>query len=117
MLTFAKVKNNKGNVNMIKKLQDLLSLSQDKKDALLIMAIDRLATEYRVFGSRQHICDVTTSGNYMHQIAQLKCSIKSSHDLINDICQQADVDIDTISKDDDFHYVLNMFNETFPRKK
>lgn len=102
---------------MITKLQDLLSLPQDKKDALLIMAIDRLATEHRVFDSRQHICDVTTSGNYMHQIAQLKCSIKSSHDLMNDLCQQADVDIDTISKNDDFDYVLNKFNETFPYKK
>ena len=102
---------------MIKKLQDLLSLPQDKKDALLIMAIDRLATEHHVFGSRQHICDVTTSGNYMHQIVQLKCSIKSSHDLINDLCQQAEVDIDEISKDDDFGYVLNMFDKIFPYKK
>ena len=106
-----------GGVNMLKKLQDLLSLPQDKKDALLIMAIDRLATEHRVFDSRQHICDVTTSGNYMHQIVQLKFSIKSSHDLIKDLCQQADVDIDAISKDDDFNYVLNMFDKMFPYKK
>lgn len=102
---------------MVKNLQDLLSLPQDKKDALLIMAIDRLATEHHAFGSRQHICDVTTSGNYMHQIAQLKCSIKSSYNLINGLCQQADVDIDAISKDDDFGYVLDMFNKTFQYKK
>lgn len=102
---------------MIKKLQDLLILPEEEKDALLIMAIDRLATEHHVFESRQHICDVTTSGNYMHQIVQLKCSITSSHELINDLCQQADVDIDAISKDDDFNYVLNMFDKTFPYKK
>lgn len=102
---------------MIKTLQDLIKLPQDKKDALLIMAMDRLATEHHVFDSRQHICDVTTSGNYMHQIVQLKCSIKSSHDLVKDLCQQADVDIDTISKNDDFDYVLNKFKETFPYKK
>lgn len=111
------IKNNKGYINMITKLQDLLSLPQDKKDALLIMAIDRLAKEHSAFDSRQHICDVSTSDNYILLIAQLKYSIKTSHNLIKNICQKADVDIDTISKDDDFDYILNMFIKAFPYKK
>ena len=102
---------------MIKTLQDLIKLPEDKKNALLIMAMDRLATEHRVFNSRQHICDVTTSANYMHQIVQLKCGLQSSNSLLVDVCKQADVDIDALSKANDFHYVLDIFDSAFPLKK
>lgn len=102
---------------MVTSLHQLLSLPQQQKDALLIMAIDRLATEHRVFDSRVHICDVTTSGNYMHQVAQLKCGIQSSNSLLVDLCKQADIDIDTLSRADDFKYVLDIFDQAFPIKK
>lgn len=102
---------------MITTLQELLALPQRQKDALLIMAIDRMASEHRAYSSRMHIIDKTTSGNYMHQIVQIKCNIQSREDLSSDFAKQAGIDLDALSKADDFHYVLDMFNNTFPYKE
>ena len=102
---------------MIKTLQELLALPQRQKDALLIMAIDRMASEHRTYASHMHIIDKTTSGNYMHQLVQIKCNIQSREDLSSDFAKQAGIDLDALSKADDFHYVMDMFDIAFPYKK
>ena len=99
---------------MIKTLQELLALPQKQKDALLIMAIDRMASEHRTYASHMHIIDKTTSGNYMHQIVHIKCSIQAREDLSSDFAKQAGIDIDALAKADDFHYVMDMLDNAFP---
>lgn len=101
---------------MIKNLKELLDLPQDQKDALLVMAIDRLATEHRVYPSNMDIIERMTSGNFAHQICQIKINIKCFDELSVDFAKQANIDIDALANSDDFDYVLNKFNNTFPNK-
>ena len=99
---------------MIRTLQELLALPQKQKDALLIMAIDRMASEHRTYASYMHIIDKTTSGNYMHQIVHIRCKLQAREHLSSEFAKQADIDLDALAYADNFHYVMDMFDNAFP---
>lgn len=102
---------------MIKTLQELLALPQKQKDALLIMAIDRMAGEHMVCSSHMSIIDKTTSGNYMHQIVQIKCNLQAREAVSSEFAKQADIDLDALAYADNFYYVMDMIDKAFPIKK
>lgn len=100
---------------MIKTLQALLALPQEQKDALLILAVDRWATEHRTFPTHMHIIDRTTSGNYMHQLVQIKCQLQAREELGSDFAKQVGIDLGELAKSD-FHYVMDVVDNAFPIK-
>ena len=99
---------------MIKTLQELLALPQNQKDALLIMAIDRMAGEHRTCSSHMHIIDKTTSGNYMHQIVQIKCNLQAREHISSEFAKQAGIDLDALAYADNFSYVMGILDNAFP---
>lgn len=102
---------------MITTLQELLALPQDKKDALLIMAIDRIATRHRVYPDEIRSIERMTAGNFMHNVAYIKQNLNAFNSLNEDFTKQSDIDLDALARNDDFHYVLDMFNNAFPYKE
>ena len=100
---------------MITTLQELLKLPQKQKDALLIMAIDRMATRHRVYPDEIRNIERMTSGNFAHNVAYIKQNLKAFNSLNEDFTQQADIDLDALSRNDDFHYVMDMFDIAFPK--
>ena len=100
---------------MITTLQELLRLPQKQKDALLIMAIDRMATRHRVYPDEIRNIERMTAGNFMHNVAYIKQNLKSFNSLNEDFTKQADIDLDALARNDDFHYVLSMFDIAFPK--
>ena len=99
---------------MITTLQEILSLPQEKKDALLIMAIDRMVTRHGVYPDEIRSIERMTSGNFAHNIAYIKQNLSAFNSLNEDFAKQADIDLDALSKADDFHYVMDMFDNAFP---
>ena len=99
-------------------LQEILALPQDKKDALLIMALDRMATRHKVFPDEMRNIDRMTAGNFMHNIAYIKQNLTSFNELSMDFMQQANIDFDALaeqtSDSQTFHFVLNRFYKAFP---
>lgn len=102
---------------MITTLQEILSLPQDKKDALLIMVIDRMATRHRVYPDEIRNIERMTTGNFMHNVAYIKQNLKAFNSLNEDFAKQSDIDLDALARNDDFNYVLYMFNNAFPHKE
>ena len=102
---------------MITTLQELLTLPQDKKDALLIMAIDRMATKHRIQGDEIRNIERMTAGNYAHNVAYIKQNLNAAEHMAVEFSKQAGIDLDALAKADDFHYVLDMFNIRFPYEK
>ena len=102
---------------MITTLQELLALPQKQKDALLIMAIDRMATRHRVYPDEIRNIERMTAGNFMHNVAYIKQNLKADNHLNEEFTKQAGIDLDALSKGDDFHYVMDMFDIAFPYKE
>ena len=55
-----------------------------------------------------------TSGNFAHNVAYIKQNLMAFNSLNEDFAKQADIDLDALSKADDFHYVMDMFDNAFP---
>ncbi len=100
---------------MITTLQDILQLPQKQKDGLLAMVIDRLATMHRVYPDEIRCIDRMTSGNFAHQISYIRQNLNAGEHLITDFCNQAGIDLDTLSRQDDFKFVLNIFDNAFEK--
>ena len=98
---------------MITTLQEILSLPQEKKDALLIMAIDRMVTRHEVYPDEIRCIERMTSGNFAHNIAYIKQNLNAFNSLNEDFAKQAGIDLDALSKAVNFHYVMDMFDNAF----
>ena len=99
---------------MIKTLQELLALPQKQKDALLIMAIDRMATKHLIYPCEIRNIERMTAGNYAHNVAYIKQNLNAAEHMAVEFSKQADIDIDALAKADDFHYVMDMLDNAFP---
>jgi len=101
----------------IKKIHDVLKMSQEQKDAMLLMAIELLASSHKIFPSDMNLIERMTAANFSHHIAQIKQSLTSHDDLIRDFEAKTGIELNELSSEDEFITAYNLMDKAFKKEE